>query len=61
MFKEKLAKLVDVKSITTIMLVATLIYVVVSGRNINSDIFLLFSNCTTMIVTYFFTKKKEGE
>lgn len=62
MFKEKFAKLVDVKSIITILLIATLVYIVVSGKDINSDIFLLFSNCTTMIVTYFFTKpKKEGE
>ena len=59
--KEKLAKLIDVKSIITILLVATLVYVIVSGKNINSDTFLLFSNCTTMIITYFFTKKKEGE
>ena len=59
--KEKLAKLIDVKSIITILLVATLVYVIESGKNINSDTFLLFSNCTTMIITYFFTKKKEGE
>jgi len=61
MFKEKLAKLIDVKSIITILLVATLVYIIVSGKDINSDTFLLFSNCTTMIITYFFTKKKEGE
>jgi hypothetical protein len=61
MFKEKFAKLIDVKSIVTILLIATLVYIVVSGRDINSDIFLLFSNATTMIITYFFTKKKEGE
>jgi hypothetical protein len=61
MFKEKFAKLIDVKSIVTILLIATLVYIVVSGRDINSDVFLLFSNATTMITTYFFTKKKEGE
>ena len=61
MFKEKFAKLVDVKSIITILLVATLVFIIVSGKDINSDTFLLFSNCTTMIITYFFTKKKEGE
>jgi hypothetical protein len=61
MFKEKFAKLVDVKSIVTVLLVTTLVYIVVSGRDINSDVFLLFSNATTMIITYFFTRKKEGE
>lgn len=60
--KEKFAKLIDVKSITTISLIATLIFIIVSGRNINSDAFLLFSNCTTAVMTYFFTRpKKEGE
>jgi 4-amino-4-deoxy-L-arabinose transferase-like glycosyltransferase len=59
--KEKFAKLIDVKSIVTVLLVATLVYLVISGRDINSDVFLLFSNATTMIITYFFTKKKVGE
>jgi len=61
MFKEKLAKLIDVKSIITILVVSTLVYVVVSGRAINNDIFLLFSNCATMVITYFFTKKEKVE
>jgi hypothetical protein len=61
MFKEKFAKLVDVKSIVTISLIATLVYIVVSGKDINNDVFLLFSNCTTMIATYFFTKKEKVE
>jgi 4-amino-4-deoxy-L-arabinose transferase-like glycosyltransferase len=61
MFKEKFAKLIDVKSIVTVLLIATLVYIVVTGRDINSDVFLLFSNATTMIITYFFTRKKEGE
>jgi hypothetical protein len=63
--KDKITKLIDVKSIVTILLISTLVYIVVSGRSIDEKIFLLFSNCTTMIITYFFTKKdkpiKEGE
>jgi hypothetical protein len=58
---EKLAKLIDVKSISTLMLVSTLVYMVISGRAIDEKVFLLFSNVTTMIATYFFTKKKVGE
>jgi hypothetical protein len=62
MFTEKFAKLVDVKSITTLSLIGTLVFIIVSGRDINSDAFLLFSNCTTAVITYFFTRpKKEGE
>lgn len=60
--KEKIAKLIDVKSIVTLALVFTLVGIVLSGRKIDEKVFLLFSNCTTMIVTYFFTKKsKENE
>jgi general stress protein CsbA len=63
--KSKLEKLIDLKSIITILLVATLVFLVlysaVTGKNISNDIFLLFSNIITMVVTYFFTKKKEAE
>lgn len=55
--KEKLAKLIDVKTIVTLSLVLTLVYVVITGSKIDEKVFLLFSNVTTMIVTYFFTKK----
>jgi hypothetical protein len=56
--KEKLAKLIDVKSIVTLFLIATLIYVVASGKPIDEKVFLLFSNIVTAVTTYFFTKKK---
>lgn len=56
---ERFSKLVDVKSIVTLALVATMVYVVVSGKSIDEKTFLLFSNATTMIITYFFTKKSE--
>ncbi len=59
--KEKIAKLIDVKSIVTLALVFTLVSIVLSGRKIDEKVFLLFSNCTTMIVTYFFTKKSSDQ
>ena len=58
---DKLAKLIDVKSIVTLSVMATLVFIVVSGRTIDEKIFLLFSNVATMIVTYFFTKKEKVE
>ncbi len=61
--KNRLAKLIDVKSIITIGLVLTLIIVTLSGKSVNDKIFNLFSNVVTMVMTYFFTKKsndKEG-
>jgi hypothetical protein len=58
---EKITKLIDLKSIVTLMLVTTLVYVVISGRPIDEKVFLLFSNIVTAVVTYFFAKKKEVE
>lgn len=59
--KNKLAKLVDVKSIVTLVLVAALaflvIYSAITGKDLSNNVFLLFSNVVTMIVTFFFTKK----
>lgn len=64
---------VDVKSVITIALVFTLIVItlaliiaVVFGKLPDDNplvnaIVLLFSNSTTMVMTYFFAKKKEGE
>lgn len=57
---KELKKLIDVKSIVTLLLVFTLVYIVVTGKTLDEKVFLLFSNTVTMIVTYFFTKKKTG-
>lgn len=59
--KEKIAKLIDLKSIITLTLIITLEILIVRGTELNNDLFLLFSNILTMIITYFFTKKKESE
>ena len=65
MLKEKFAKLIDVKSFVTMLLVSALaflvIYSAITGKDLQNNIFLLFSNVVTMIITYFFTKKKEVE
>lgn len=58
--KEKFAKLIDVKSIITLFLVVTLVFVVMFGKNIDEKIFNLFSNVVTMVITYFFTRKQSG-
>lgn len=61
--KEKVAKLIDLKSIITFTLIITLEIIIIKGIKLDSDLFLLFSNILTMVITYFFTKKsnKEGE
>ena len=64
MIKEKLAKLIDVKSITTISLLLTLEIITIlvflkSNMELIQLVFALFSNIVTMVFTYFFTKKME--
>lgn len=63
--KEKLAKLIDLKSIITILLVLTLVVLVITfaikNGTLEEKLFLLFSNVTTMVITYFFTKKQNIE
>lgn len=59
--KEKIAKLIDLKSILTMMLVSTLIFLViffsVKNYTLDENLFNLFSNVLTMTVTYFFVRK----
>lgn len=63
--KNKFAKLIDLKSIVTILLVVTLVVLVVGNLPINDEgIKSLFISVTSSCFTYYFTKKKsnsEGE
>ena len=61
--KEKISKLIDVKSIATLTLLLTLeVVVIIVFTKENMDliqlVFTLFSNIVTMVFTYFFTKKR---
>ena len=59
--KGKIAKLIDLKSIITIILVVTLVVIVVCNINIEDEaIKTLFISTITSCFTYFFTKKKDN-
>lgn len=58
--KEKIAKLIDLKSIITLSLIITLEILIINSVKMDDELFLLFSNITTMVITYYFTRKKEG-
>lgn len=57
---KELNKIIDLKSFITITLVVTLELLVIVFAFINSKLdeklFLLFSNITTMVITYYFSK-----
>ena len=59
MIKNKIAKLIDLKSIITISLIFTLEYLIIKGAKLEDPMFLLFSNIVTMVVTFYFAKDKK--
>lgn len=65
LLKERAAKLMDLKSIITILLVVTLVVLVITfaikNGTLEEKLFLLFSNVTTMVITYYFTRKNINE
>ena len=59
--KKRFAKLIDLKSLITIILVVTLVAIVTCNIHIEDEgIKTLFMSTTTSCFTYFFTKKKEN-
>lgn len=58
---DKLKKLVDVKSIVTLAMTAAMIALLFVPTNVNAEAQSLFCTAYGAIITYFFTKKGEGE
>jgi uncharacterized membrane protein YjjP (DUF1212 family) len=61
--KEKLAKLIDVKSIVTMSLVITLVIVILCKLQIADNVFQLFSSAVMLVLGFFFGKRstKDGD
>ncbi len=57
----QLKKLFDVKSIVTLVLIFALVFIVITNKTLDENVFLLFSNVVTMVITYFFTKKSSNK
>lgn len=55
--KEKIAKLIDLKSIVTTLITIAFVYGFIVGKIEPKDFMLI----ATMIYTFYFTKKKENE
>lgn len=60
---DKLKKLIDVKSIVTLTLTATMVVVILGNFSIEENMFGLFSNAVMLVLGFFFGKvqKQEGE
>ena len=58
---KRIAKLIDFKSIITILLVITLVDLVIGNMKVDDEaIKTLFVSVTSACFTYYFTKKKSG-
>lgn len=61
MIKEKLAKLIDLKTIITLLMVVTLVILMFfTPEAVDGDIKTLFCTSFGMVITYYFTKKKDA-
>lgn len=56
--KEKLKKLIDVKSIVTLMLTMTLVVILIMDGT-DSDAMTIFTSSLSAVMTYFFTRKED--
>ena len=56
---DKLAKLVEVKSLVTLGMTAAMILMLTGVFNPPPEIFALYSASYGSVITYFFTKKKD--
>ncbi len=57
MMKEKIAKLIDLKSIVTILITGALIYGFIVNKIEPKDFMMIVA----MIFTFYFSKKKDGD
>ena len=55
--KDKLSKLLEVKSLVTLALTAAMLGILFSGIRIQQDALALFCTSYGAIITYFFTRK----
>jgi len=61
MIKEKLAKLIDLKSIITLAMTFTLIFILVGPVEVNEVVFALFNTSYGVVLGFYFAKKKDKE
>lgn len=60
--KEKLAKLIDVKSIVTLVMTAALVALLFAGAEPPKELLALYCTSYGAVITYFFTRPdKKGE
>lgn len=59
--KEKLAKLIDVKSIVTLVMTAALVALLFAGIDPTKELLALYCTSYGAVITYFFTRADKGK
>ena len=59
--KEKFAKLIDLKSIVTLIMTIAMVLMLTGAFTPPTEVFALFATSYGAVMTYFFTKKKDTE
>lgn len=59
--RERLAKLIDVKSIVTIVMTAALVALLFTGVEPAKELLALYCTSYGAVITYFFTKRDGGQ
>ena len=58
--KERIAKLIDVKSIVTLAMTIAMVLMLTGVFTPTTEVFGLFASVYGAVITYFFTKKKDS-
>jgi Na+-translocating ferredoxin:NAD+ oxidoreductase RnfD subunit len=58
---KQIAKLIDVKSIVTLTLTATMVIAILGKFAIEDNMFNLFSNAVMLVLGFFFAKKQASD
>ena len=61
LLRERICKLIDVKSIVTITLVITLVSIVLGSLDVKDNVFQLFSSSVMLVLGFFFGKNLNNE
>ena len=57
--KEKITKLIDLRSIVTLLMNIALVIMLFYSKDINKEILMMFSTSYGSVMTYYFTRKKD--
>lgn len=57
--RQKICKLIDVKSIVTLVMTGAMVGLLFGNVTVNENLLMLFSTSYGAMMTYFFTKRKD--